>query len=285
MEAVRKASQEYLEGQQDLQTRIASHLWAYNEIGELVPQTLVNVMSGHYFPYSESYYELENSYQLCLEGFYTYAFAALRSVLELGILGVYFAVNDKEHEDVLPWITSKERTPRFKKILHKLNTLDKVRKFDERFGLAKRIAKTYDNLSGYVHTRGYRYSSTAQARSNSNQFSEPALKRYCEAMFPVVRDVIITMLLKYPIGMQPLPLSKKFGLNGPAGGFLEDDQVKNVTYVLESKEKAFLKTLSDEDPNVRQTVEYFESLPDLPDEQWQQQIQELDKQFPNLEEQ
>src|SRR6266540_640208 len=84
----------YLEKVPDLQQKIADHVWAYHEIRDLVPQTLDNFMSGHYFPFSESYYELENSFQLCMEGFYRYAFDALRSVLELGILGVHFAVDD-----------------------------------------------------------------------------------------------------------------------------------------------------------------------------------------------
>lgn len=98
----RSGTVKYLEDHAEPYSSLANTMWAYNEIGDLVPQTLDNIMSGHYFPYTESYYELENSYQLALEGFYTYAFTALRSVLELGILGVYFAIEDEEYEKVQP---------------------------------------------------------------------------------------------------------------------------------------------------------------------------------------
>ena len=68
----------YLNNNDSLYEKIAKHLWAYHEIGTLIHQTVENVLSGHYFPYSEAYIHLEKSYQLCLEGFYTYAYFALR---------------------------------------------------------------------------------------------------------------------------------------------------------------------------------------------------------------
>ncbi|MCJ7458665.1 MAG: hypothetical protein MUP17_06720 [candidate division Zixibacteria bacterium] len=282
IEAVRNASLEYLENNEGLYEKIATHLWAYHEIGVLVPQTPENFMSGHFFPYSESYYELENSYALCLEGFYTYAFVALRSVLELGVLGIYFAVNDQAHMEVQPWLDSEERTPRFGAALDRLKSLENFALFNRRFDLVKRILEIYDNLSGFVHTRGFSYSSTAHTRSNFNQFSVDTLNRYSNTMFSVVSNSIISMLLKYPIGMQPLPVVEKFGLNIPMGGFLEGDQVDIVTSVIKPEEKVFLKNLSDGDPDVRQIVEYFESLSDLSEEDWKRQIEEFDKEHPQL---
>jgi hypothetical protein len=133
-EATYLESIEFLEANPELRKRLATYLWAYHEIGNLIPQTLDNLFSGHYFPCSESYYELESSYELTLQGFYTYALVALRSVLELGLLGVYFAVDDREHVDVRPWITSQERTPRRKEIFDQLRRLPAFQTFDDQFG-------------------------------------------------------------------------------------------------------------------------------------------------------
>src|SRR5262245_17434229 len=122
IEKTRSESLKHLEDNPEMLKTIANHFWAYHQIGTLIPQTLENFGSGHYFPHSESYYELEASYQFALQGYYRYSLIALRLVLELGLLGVYFSVDDNEHLDVRPWITSKRPTPRRKEIFKKLLT-------------------------------------------------------------------------------------------------------------------------------------------------------------------
>lgn len=282
IETAYATSLRYLNEHETLQEKLTIYLKAYHEIGDLVPQTFDNMMSGHYFPYSESYYELENSYELCLQAFYSYAFTALRSVLELGILGVYFAVEDKEHKEVRPWIKSEKYTPKLSIMLNKIDNLEKFRLFDKRFELVKRIKETKDNLDAFIHTRGYRYSTTALTHANYNRFSDSSLTQYCDAMFSVISQIVIIMLLKYPIGMQPLPLSEKFGLNPPAGGYLEGYQIQVITSILKPEERDYLQRLSDKDPYVRKTVKHFESLPNLSDEEKQQQAEEFDRKHPKL---
>jgi len=276
IEETYSASLAYLESHPDLYRAIATHIMAYREIGDLIPQTPENFWSGHFFPYSEALYELENSYELALQGFYNYAFIALRSVLELGLLGVYFAVHDTEYIDVRPWIISKKRTPRRQDIFTRLRKMETFRAFDSRFGLEKRILKIFDVLDGFVHTRGYRYSSSALTLANFNQFSEKSLRLYCNTMFGVVANLMIIILLKYPVGMQGLPLDEKFGLNGPIGGFLREGQVRLITSLIDPEEREFLQKLSDEDPTVQSIVEYFTNLPDITDEELQRQIMEFD---------
>jgi len=274
IEAAYAASLQYLGEQIELQEKITDALLAYHEIGSLIPQTATNVLSGHYLPYSESYLDLESSLQLCMEGFYKYAFMALRSVLELGILGVNFAADDREHEEVRPWLASQTRI-RFKKTLKRIERLNNFEKFDDRFGLSKRIETTYDSMCAFVHTRGYLHTSQGIAGSNYNRFSTKSFNRYCEVMPSVVSDVIIVLLLKYPIGLQSLPLFEKFGLNGPAGGFLDSDEVESITAILHPEERNFLKQLSDNDPNVRSIKEQIESMPDISEEELKRQSNEL----------
>jgi len=83
------------------------------------------------------------------------------------------------------------------------------------------------------------------------------------------------MVLKYPIGMQGLPLDEKFGFNGPVGGFLQQHQVNLITSLIHPDERRFLQSLSDSDPEVQATAEYIHSLPDLAAEEWERQTKDF----------
>jgi len=268
---VHNDSLNYLKNNKECYVKLADYFRAYYEIGDLVPQTSDNFVSGHSFPYSESYFELENSYQLCLEGFYSYSFAALRSVLELGILGIFFAVDDKEYEEVRPWITSEKRTPNFQTALKRLNKISYFNEYNERFNYVKNVSDVYDHLSGFIHTRGYKYSSRSKNRCNTNKFNEEALLEYLKYMFSIISNLITLMLIKYPIGLKSIPLFEKFGFNSLAGGFLEDYQIKLIKSVLNKEELEFLEHISDNDCDVKSIVEEIESLPEMTDEELEEQ--------------
>lgn len=275
------ASKAFLEANKDMSKTIASYLWAYHEISDLIPQTATNFMSGHYFPYAESYYELESSYELALQGFYVYAFTALRSVLEIGLLGISFAVNDTEHLDVRPWITSQERTPNLGAIVRSLKQLSAYQEFDDLFGLSARTMKTFDDLGAFVHTRGYRHSSTALNQANFNRFSEQAFHIYFERLKEVVTHLIITFLLKYPVGICGLPLSEKFGFNDPCG-LLENHQVELISSLLEPNELEWLLKMSENDPGVRAVINWVLGQPSLTSDDLQQQWTEWEEMVPSL---
>jgi hypothetical protein len=277
IESVYKESEEYLKGHPDLRDRIAAHLRAYNEVGDLVPQTLPKFASGHFFPYLESHYELESSFELCKQGFYRHSLFALRSVLELALLGLYYDKDDQAEIDIQNWLRSAEDTPRFNTLLRGLFGSDRFRLFNDELGLRDEVSKLYggrDGLSDHVHVRGYYFSSHAHFRANVNRFNEASLRRYAQFMERVVEAITTMMLLKYPIGMQPLPLFSKYGFNPPVGGFLDEDAHPLVVAVLDEPVKQVLQRISDNDPDVQETVRYIHTLPDLTEEeleaQWSQ---------------
>ena len=101
----------------------------------IVPQNLDNFWSGHYFPFIDSWEELQVSFtQICF-GLYKQAFVSLRSGLELGMLSVYFNINDDGHNAVREWLNSKDKTPRAEKIWKILRQNDNIKKFDEKHDL------------------------------------------------------------------------------------------------------------------------------------------------------
>lgn len=274
---VYKSTQEYLESHQEIQEQIATYLWAYHEAQDLIPQFLEQLGSGHFFPFSESYHELENSLELCKQGFYRYSLFALRCVLELGVIGLYYDKDDQAHIDIQGWVRSKDPTPYFQKILSQLFELPYFRQFDEKQPISSTVKRIYGLLNDYVHVRGYKFSSCAQSRSNFNAFNESSLLRYVETMKTIIESVITMMLLKYPIGMQALPMWDKFGLGGPIGGFLDECSWPCVLSVLPDDTKNFLQSISDNDPDVKEIAEHILNMPDLSEEEWARQCAEQDE--------
>jgi hypothetical protein len=271
------ATKALLGSHKSLHLQLVNAFWAYYEMDTLIPQTERSVGSGHFFPYSQSYIELEHSFLLAAQGLYTYAFAALRSCLELGALGVYFAVEDREYETVRPWIRSRERTPGLGKALERIGTIREVRVFERRFGLLRGLRTLHDHLSRFVHTRGYQYSSTYLHGSNLVTFAEGTFVMYViQGVLPTVRDLITLMLLKWPVGMQELPVAAKYGLDPPLGGYLEEGSLERVRRLLDPAPFAFLKTLSDLNPRVAAVVAEYESLPDLTEDEWAIQVAEVE---------
>lgn len=277
IKAVYEETEQYLDSHKELLEEVGSHLWAYHEVGDLVPQTVQNVGSGHYFPYSESYYELENSFELCKQGFYRYSFFALRCVIELAVIGLYFDRDDQAHIDVREWLRSREPTPRFKQTLSSLFRLEYYSLFDQKLMLQQEVKDIYSSLSDAVHVRGYRYSQSAQTRANFNQFNDRPLRQYAKLMATVVKDIIIMMLLKYPIGMQRLPLWEKFGFNGPVGGFLDETSRPAVLTILDADSKETLQDISDNDPDVQEIVRDISAMRDLTEEELRKQRSEMNK--------
>jgi hypothetical protein len=281
IEDVYKISEEYLTNHNNLQEETATYLWAYYQAHHLVPQTVENYWSGHSFPFSESYYELENSFELCKQGFYRHSLFAVRCALELAVTGLCFDKNNQAHIDVQKWLRSEKNTPWFKDSLDCIFKLDNFCQFNNEFPLKDNILKINNSLNDYVHSKGYRYSTTGQSKSNFNQFNESSLLRYVDLMKKTVSGMVTMMLLKYPIGMKNLPLWDKFGFDAPAAGFLNEPSRQIVLDTLDEKTKEVLQRICNNDPNVKEIVNQILTMPDLTEEQLNKQSAELDNLMEN----
>lgn len=280
-EGVYKESLEFLKRNGQLLSKIADYIWAYHEIGDLIPQTVENFWSGHFFPYSEAYSHLEKSYQLCLQGFYSYSFFALRRTIELNTLYLLTAINDEEHKAVKSWFLSQEKTPFFSEMIKKITNLKYYEIFDNEFHFNDSIKKLTTELNNYIHTRGYFYSSSNLNRTNINAFSEKSLQTYIDFLKRIVNVCLLQLLLKYPIGLYPLPLDQKFGLNGPAGGYLQMHQTELIKSIIEKSELNFLMNITKDDPELISTIQHFYSLEDISEEEHERQIRDFNKKYFN----
>jgi hypothetical protein len=270
------ATKTFLESNEHKKTAILHYLDAFSTLQDAIPQTHENWASWHGFPIQEAYQELFNSVAFCLVGEYRYAFIALRSVMELGLLSVYFDRDDQAHETIVSWAESLEDTPRFKKLWACIEGVANVKLYDGRFDLRGRLLADQKDLHNFVHSKGIQYSSSSEdlgfirflvkgsvpsgkwltGEFRPFHFDEQRLEGWLAAAGSVVHDIAVIHLLKYPLAMQYFTL-EDLGSRRPAGGLLSYGQSTELKRILADDEKAFLQHLSDNDPAVIEDYNAF----------------------------
>ena len=274
-----KKTDEFLKAHKEIIEKINLSIGVARSLLEIVPITPENAMSGHLFPLGEAEDEFECSIQFCKLGFYKHAIISLRHFLELGLLSVYYDIDDKSHISIQDWLHSKEDTPYARTVLKKLKTNTNIAEFDVKFSLLEETYKCYSFLCNFTHTKGYRYSSKRLSRSNVNNFQEKAFLKWLDVMIKVLSLVVTFHILKYPLALQNTPLYKKFGLNPPAGGFLEPNQVDNFKKILSSEWIVALQQISDNDSDAVGKAEWVNTLPDINESEIEEQIEREEKRW------
>lgn len=97
---VYRQTEKYFEENLEIKKRIVELGWIYHTVEKIISQNLENFWSAHNFPFIESWEELQVSFNQICFGLYKQAFVSLRSGLELGMLSVYFNINDDGHNAV-----------------------------------------------------------------------------------------------------------------------------------------------------------------------------------------
>jgi hypothetical protein len=256
---------------------IEKYVLVFHHLFDIIPETVDKFWSGHIFPYAEAEYELHSSIYFATRGFYKHALNSLRSVLELGLLSVYWDIEDKSHIEIQDWLQSKEDTPFRRQIQRRLLENENIKRFDDEGGFFTQLDDIYKKLSGFTHTKGTRYSSRALTISNVNTFNEKSLKYWVQSLQKVIRLVMILHILKYPVAYQYTPVNEKFGLNGPIGGFLNPHQVGMVKEIFDEKTNTLLQKISDADPEAIELAQWVQGFPDITEEEFEQQSIDYDK--------
>lgn len=277
---VLKATEAFFVDYPEKKARIIDLGWAYHSIGRIVPQTLENFWSGHFFPYMESWDELQVSFNLMTFGLYKQAFMSLRSSLEIGMLSVYYNINDDGHNTVKAWYRSKDsreaNTPRAEKIWKILRSNDNISSFDREFDL-KRQFDDLGFLHNYVHTKGYKYSNyIGLLSSNCQTFEEKGLIRWMEVYEQVVLLLLTLHLLKYPMGIIEFDWFKKVGIDNPFP-VLDAGQVKRIKKILPEAHIAAIEKIAENDYETQLLLSHICSAPDMTDDDLENQMFRFDQ--------
>ena len=174
---------------------------------------------------------LRNSIQLCKIGFYKSALMVLRNVLELGLMSVYWDLGNQNPITRQKWLNSDKQTPYTSNIISVLKGNKNVKVFDNKHNFVQEVKELLE-LSGYVHTKGMKYSYYSLTNGALNHFKEGSFLKWLNFFQKVVKTIVITHILKYPVAFQYTPMDR-FGFNPPAGGFLEPHQVDFIKKFLD----------------------------------------------------
>ena len=267
-------SNKYLELKTEISSKIGQSARIFRFMEELQP--VEEFRSGHMFPIKEANHELENSILLCKMGFYKHALTALRSTLELGLLSVYWNLEDQDPAKTQKWLHSHEYTPSNRTVIESLKTNKNIKTFDIQHRFFEDIENLLE-LSNYVHTRGVDYSYNDLSNGDINCFKEASFLKWLDYFLRVVKIVVIGHVLQYPIALQYTPMGQKFGLNPPAGGFIEPHQSKAIKEFLDEDVVKTLQTISDSNDDAVTTAKLINAQPDITTEEMQKQVDEFDE--------
>src|SRR5579871_570612 len=267
---VYKQTQQWFESS-DLNVVLHDLSWVYFILGKMIPQTMESMCSGHFFPYTESWDELQISFTLCIFGLYKQSMVSLRSGLELGLLSVYWNLNDDGHKVIKDWVHSKQDTPKLGEIAKKLAAHGNFKLLDDAFDLKIQLSE-FNYLHNYVHTKGRKYSNTLASKPVPGQhFDSKAIETWLQAFEGVIRILCILHLTKYPIGTVRYDFSRKFGIDIPAFGGLDKHEVDRLEHFIGTEIFQTIAHIGSIDPNVKEIMDWVQSLPDMTPEQLDQQ--------------
>ena len=268
----------FLKNRPEIKRRIEELGWIYQTIGMIIPHNLKNLWSGHFFPFLESWEELQVSFNQICFGFYKQAFVSLRSGLELGLLSVYFNINDDGHNAVKEWLISGDKTPRKEKIWKILWQNENIRKFDKKHNLMQ-VHNDLGYLHNYVHTKGEKYSNSMGLikKSNSQTFQADLISKWLNSFADIISLVSTLHLLKYPISVIRFDYSKKFGIDIPSFGGLEEYNIDKIASILPDKYLEDIELIAKDDPATQKTIQEISSFPNMTEEQVEEQIINIEK--------
>jgi len=278
---VYQKTEKFIQENSDIQKRISDLGWIYHITGMIIPQNFDNLFSGHFFPFIDSWEEAQISFNLCCFGFYKQAFVSLRSALELGMLSVYFNINDDGEKIIKDWVRSSSKkeadTPNSRKIWNILLSNENIKRFDEKFDLMNEYDKL-GYLHNYVHTKGQKYSNRyGKFKSNFQTFEPEMLEKWFESYERIIVIINTLHLVKYPISVVRYDYSKKFGIDIPSFGGLEEYNINNISKILPDGYIPFIEEIAKTDKKTQETIKEIDAIPDITKAKLERQYLDIEK--------
>jgi hypothetical protein len=278
---VYKETEKYFDANPEIKKRVEDLGWIYHTVGMIIPQNFENLWSGHYFPFIDSWEELQVSFNQICFGLYKQAFVSLRSGLELGMLSVYFNINDDGHNAVKEWLAAKDKkeadTPYAKTIWKILLQNNNIKTFNEKHDI-ETVHKNLGYLHNYVHTKGAKHSNRmGLLKSNSQTFEAKLISKWLDTYADIISLISTLHLLKYPISVIRFDYSKKFGIDIPSFGNLEEYNIDKIATILPDNYLKDIEAIAQADSATQETIKEVSLFPDMTEEQIEEQIINLEK--------
>ncbi len=214
----------------------------------------------------EAEQDLNSAFLLLLMGFYKDGFRAMRSFLELTLFALANFV-EEDQEYFKGWLAGKRGTPKFADLVKKVSLKNGFEKLNEKLEWDTNVTDLYNELSGYIHTRGARHTNSSLRNSNTISFSESGMSQGMTLLLSTMKHAAEAFVVVFPMALQSIPLLQKFAFGGPVGGFLDEDQVESVKGIFEETVLDVLVQVSQSDSETVSLAESIRSMPDLSEEE------------------
>jgi hypothetical protein len=151
-----------------------------------------------------------------------------------------------------------------------------IKAFNAKFNLRKQ----FDELAflhNYVHTKGHKFSNQLGTfKSNHQTFEENILLKWLETYEKATLIVAILHMLKYPISIIEFDWHDKVGIDNPFP-VLESHEIERIKKILPNEYVAEIQEISEKDSFTQELFRYISDLPDMTEDQKEQQILDFDK--------
>jgi hypothetical protein len=259
----------------------------YSLTHRILPERTDEIQSGHQFPWFESEADLQISFNLASFGYYKQAHGALRSALDLGLLLVYWSMNEDGHSAFKQWLRSHACTPFASQVWKRVSSHPNFQAFQDSFLTShsyhlEEQFKSVSEVGNFVHTRGAKFSNVlpfpgTSVRIPGQRFSEDAFDAWQRRFAATVRFLVVCYLVRYPIGTVRYDWGRKFGIDIPAFGGLPDNWISMLEELVSQDVFRAISDLAKTDPHVAEVMEWVKSLPDLSDDAINDQVFEQQK--------
>ena len=232
------------------------------------------VLAARELPIVESFHDLDASVELVKLGYYKQAFASLRMGLDNGLLSAHWNAVGYDAPEFKRWLSSKEKTPQ--KDRHYWRPIRRLRGVDdfyERFSFENAIRDLSDQLSNYVHTRGFWHSTMGEFQRRIRTQNENICCDDWYDLFVAATRIIVTLQLlvkpKLAIVVHDQFLLRKFGSYDevPFCGVLVGDFSDRIKLCVGEAEYDAISRAADTSPEVKDVRKYLEECRDLRDEE------------------
>ncbi len=237
-----------------------------------------------YFPATEVEMEFDHSIKHALIGSYKSAFSDLRRAIELTLISVFLTSDQCDRKKAIDWVFSRSDTPQFSRSLEKLIKIGRYKDLNDHHNWKDNLQHLYWELSDYCHTKGqlksYRELNNPRFFAGGSQFPSinfETLEVFSDLYIKTVGEIVVMQALCNPMILVGVSFDKKFGLNGPASGFFDDSQAELVHMLIPQTYKNFFTDMAKNDQDIKNVIEYFDSLPDLTKEEFEKQVKDFEE--------
>lgn len=281
-----KKSKEWLDSHPGVKEKLTAYFAGFEELQFAVPLeaqgdlTKWNPDDGPFPfipPWLHIFYEcdqeLDSIVTSCLCGLYKDSLRAIRSLLELNLLGLYFFAK-QDYKHFKNWLDGNSETPkRSHLVAYLIQNNGNIKKLDKLMW-QKQVAQSYKELSAFIHTSGKKGSFSALRLSNTTVFSDATFAYILEHLLTVMKLVAMGRIAMFPISLQSVDVVRKFGFNGPIMGWLDEYQVNRIEKLFTDADLDVLREISFNDPDANSRIQAVSQANDLTD---QELLEDLEK--------